>query len=233
MDAWWGNALVAGIVVIALSMINHRIENSQPQVNYDDFISAERSAVSLALAQALPDSVFFGPHPVFVESIRSYWAVQERDIVPRCIVRPRSAEEVATAVAILKRDYDNCTRQDGVPSLFAVRSGGHSPIPGAANIDGGVVIDLQLLNKIIPSEDGSCVVIGTGARWLDVSMILDRNGLAVAGGRNAEVGVGGLTLGGKCAVFFHTFVNAKKWLGHTGVWQQAQLQKPLTRPLQS
>lgn len=211
MDISWGNALVAGIFLVALSIIIHRIQDSQPQIDHARFDSAERSKVSLALAEALPESVFFGPHPVFVESIQSYWAVQERDIVPRCIVRPRNAEEVATAVGILKHEYDDCTRHGRVPSLLAVRSGGHSPIPGAANIDGGIVIDLQLLNKVVPSEDGSCVDIGTGARWLDVSTILDQRCLAVAGGRNSAVGVGGLTLGGKCAGFSHSLITGTKW----------------------
>ncbi|MCJ1298938.1 hypothetical protein MMC08_001729 [Hypocenomyce scalaris] len=133
----------------------------------------------MTLAEALPDSVFFSLHPIFVESIQSYWAMQERDIVPQCLVRPRSVKEVAIAVGILKRDYDAHTRRGGVPSLFAVRSGGHSPIP------------------VVPSKDGSSVRIGTGARWLDVSKTLDEMGLAVAGGRNSAVGVGGLTLGGK------------------------------------
>lgn len=201
MDLSLGTALVAGIVVIALSMIIHRIQHSQHPLNHAEFVKAERSAASIALAEALPESVFFGPHPVFIESIQSYWAVQERDILPRCIVRPRNAEEVATAVGILKREYDDCACQSHVPALFAVRSGGHSPIPGAANVHGGIVIDLRLLNEVVPSEDGSCVVIGTGARWLDVSTILDRKCLAVAGGRNSAVGVGGLTLGGECVAF--------------------------------
>ncbi|KAL8777777.1 MAG: hypothetical protein Q9194_002360 [Teloschistes cf. exilis] len=157
--------------------------------------SAERSAVSSALAQALPDSVFFGPHLVFVESIQSYWAMQERDIVPQCIVRPRTAEEAAIAVTILKRDYDERISHGQSPLLLAVRSGGHSPIPGAANISGGIVIDLRLLSTVVTSNDRSSVSIGTGARWLDVSKTLDKVGLAVAGGRNSAVGVGGLTLG--------------------------------------
>ena len=81
--------------------------------------------------------------------------------------------------------------------LFAIRSGGHSPVSGAASIKGGVVIDLSLLCEVTPSKDGSNVVIGAGAKWIDVSKVLDDKGLAVVGGRNSAVGVGGLTLGGK------------------------------------
>ena len=38
--------------------------------------------------------------------------------------------------------------------------------------------------------------VGAGASWLDVYLYLDGLGVAVAGGRNAAVGVGGYTLGG-------------------------------------
>ena len=40
------------------------------------------------------------------------------------------------------------------------------------------------------------MAIGAGAKWMDVSRTLDERGLAVVGGRNSAVGVGGLTLGG-------------------------------------
>ena len=173
---------------------------SQSRSNVPKPASHERSAVSVALDEALPDIVFFAPDPTFVESIASYWAMQERDIVPQCIVRPRSVQELATAIAILKRDYDVRTHRGDTPSLFAIRSGGHSPIPGSANMEDGTVVDLRLLNKVVLSEQGSSVTIGTGARWSDVYKILDEKGLAVAGGRNSDVGVGGLTLGGECLV---------------------------------
>ena len=150
MNQQWGNAVVVGVVIIVLFLFIHCIQNSQSQLNNSEFTSAERSTASMTLAEALPDSVFFSLHPIFVESIQSYWAMQERDIVPQCLVRPRSVKEVAIAVGILKRDYDAHTRRGGVPSLFAVRSGGHSPIPGAANTNGGIVIDLGSWTKWYP-----------------------------------------------------------------------------------
>ena len=58
------------------------------------------------------------------------------------------------------------------------------------------MIDLGLFCEVTPAEDGSRVTIGAGARWMDVSKVLDERGLAVVGGRNSAVGVGGLTLGG-------------------------------------
>lgn len=67
---------------------------------------------------------------------------------------------------------------------------------GAASIEGGVVIDLSALNEVTLSEDASTVIIGTGARWGEVTKILAHKGLAVVGGRNSDVGAGGLILGG-------------------------------------
>lgn len=43
--------------------------------------------------------------------------------------------------------------------------------------------------------------IGGGATWIDAYLYLETRGLAVAGGRNGPVGVGGLTLGGGISYF--------------------------------
>jgi FAD/FMN-containing dehydrogenase len=66
---------------------------------------------------------------------------------------------------------------------------------GASSID-GVVIDLKKLNGVELNEDKSIARIGTGAHWVQVFEELAKDGLAVAGGRVADVGVGGYTLGG-------------------------------------
>lgn len=123
--------------------------------------------------------------------------MQERDIVPQCIVRPYNVQEVSTTVAILHDDFNTRIREGSKPSPFAVRGGGHSPLPGASNIERGIVVDMSHFNQVVPSEDEFSVVIGAGCRWQDVSRILDDKGLAVAGGRDSAVGVAGLTLGGE------------------------------------
>lgn len=167
-----------------------------------DFTSSlpEPTMLSQSLASALPDSVLF-PHDVaFKQSINSYWAQQECEVIPACVVRPRDVQQLCTLITILKREHDGREKQAGerkVEGLFAVRSGGHSPVPGAASVKGGVVIDLGHFCEVTPSEDGSSVVIGAGAKWMDVSKVLDEKGLAVVGGRNSAVGVGGMSLGGK------------------------------------
>ncbi|CAD6569233.1 MAG: hypothetical protein ASARMPRED_002677 [Alectoria sarmentosa] len=171
--------------------------------------SPEPTMLSKSLASALPECVIF-PHDAtaFKQSMNSYWAQQECEVIPACVVRPRDVQQLSTAVTVLKREYDERGKQAGKESaegLFAIRSGGHSPVSGAASIKGGVVIDLGLFCEVTPSEDGASVAIGAGAKWMDVSKILDEKCLAVVGGRNSAVGVGGLTLGGGLSFFSPRF----------------------------
>lgn len=172
--------------------------------------SQEPTMLSKSLASALPHSVILPQNAAaFKQSMNSYWAQQECEAVPACVVRPRDVQQLCTAVTVLKREFDERGKQAGedkAGGLFAVRSGGHSPISGAASIKGGVVIDLGLFCRVTPSEDGSSVTIGAGAKWMDVSKVLDEKGLAVVGGRNSAVGVGGLTLGGKLLLFPSTLL---------------------------
>ncbi|MCJ1292642.1 hypothetical protein MMC34_004195 [Xylographa carneopallida] len=72
---------------------------------------------------------------------------------------------------------------------------------GAANIQDGITIDLSAINQVDVSANSKATSVGGGARWEDVYLKLDRMGLAVAGGRVAEVGVGGLLTGGGNSFF--------------------------------
>lgn len=196
------------LLVIISVFILRRLRISQPlqtamKPEHLDLTSSsvEPTMLSKSLASALPDSVVFPQDAAaFKQSMNSYWAQQECEVIPACVVRPRDVQQLCTAVTVLKRGYDEQGKQAGekkVEGLFAIRSGGHSPVSGAASIKGGVVIDLSLFCEVNPSKDRSSVAIGAGAKWMDVSKVLDEEGLAVVGGRNSAVGVGGLTLGGK------------------------------------
>lgn len=85
---------------------------------------------------------------------------------------------------------------NGIKCLFAVRSGGHTPWAGAANIDNGVTIDLSNLNNITFQPESNVTSIGPGATWDEVYLALEPLGQMVGGGRSSTVGVGGLSLGG-------------------------------------
>lgn len=202
--------LVIVSILITRRLRTSRILQATKKYDYLDITSGlpELTMLGKSLALALPDSVIL-PHDAaaFKRSMNSYWAQQECEVIPSCVVRPRDVQQLCTAVTIIKRQYDdqgkraNAEKGEG---LFAIRSGGHSPVPGAASIKGGAVIDLGLFSEVVPSEDGSSVTIGAGAKWMDVSKVLDEKGLAVVGGRNSAVGVGGLTLGGELQLFTST-----------------------------
>lgn len=106
---------------------------------------------------------------------------------PYCVILPRNASEVSASLQII-----------GSYSVqFAVRSGGHSPNPGWSSIGAqGLLLDLQRMNGVQLSADGTFASVGPGARWGDVYAALDAAGAVVAGGRVTTIGVGGLVLGG-------------------------------------
>ncbi|KAK9413970.1 hypothetical protein SUNI508_11422 [Seiridium unicorne] len=122
--------------------------------------------------------------------VDSYWSSSAK-LKPDCILLPKSAEEVAKAIKPLA----------AVNERFAIRSGGHTNWAGSNNIESGITIDLSALNATIVSPDLKTATIGPGARWRDVYAELRNHDLVVAGGREGNVGVGGLLLGGGLTFF--------------------------------
>ncbi|MCJ1307058.1 hypothetical protein MMC25_000704 [Agyrium rufum] len=120
-----------------------------------------------------------------------YFSAQEQQVVPACRLTPASTIDVQAAVLLMSTL--NCQ--------FAVRSGGHMGWAGAANIQGGVTIDMSNINQISVSQDHTLTSIGPGARWGDLYTQLDAMGLSVVGGRVSDVGVGGLIVGGGNSFF--------------------------------
>ncbi|KAI9373536.1 putative oxidoreductase [Aspergillus egyptiacus] len=148
-----------------------------------------------ALSTLLGNKVSFPDSEAYDASITSYFAQQNSELRPHCIVTPTSAEDVSTIInKIVSIPLQE--GQDESECPFAVRSGGHTSLIGGPNINDGVTIDLSALDSISLSGDGSTLSIGPGASWGNVYAFLDPLGLSVAGGRVAPVGVGGLTLGG-------------------------------------
>jgi FAD/FMN-containing dehydrogenase len=105
---------------------------------------------------------------------------------PALIVRCRSAADVSAAIQF--------ARANGLK--LSVRSGGHA-MSGVGTNEGGLVIDLSLLNTVeVIDPTRNIVRIGAGARWGDAAKTLAEHGLAISSGDTNSVGVGGLTLGG-------------------------------------
>ncbi|KAL6702551.1 hypothetical protein ACN47E_001548 [Coniothyrium glycines] len=116
---------------------------------------------------------------------RAHWS-QTAWKDPTCIVSPRSTNEVVKALKILR----------ATNSTFAIRSGGHSPLAGWADIDDGVLISLKRMNEKVYSEASQTVQIGFGSTWDEVYKFLEIHGRTAVGGRAATVGMGYLLGGG-------------------------------------
>ncbi|KAI1163871.1 hypothetical protein F5B18DRAFT_671695 [Nemania serpens] len=122
----------------------------------------------------------------------SYWSRSAAaNTNPKYILQPKSGQEVSEALKSLNQRGDQ----------FAVRSGGHMPWEGSNNIAGGVTVDLGRMDWTRFDAASETVDIGPGARWLSVYTELHRHGRVVAGGRDGNVGVAGLLLGGGISYF--------------------------------
>jgi FAD/FMN-containing dehydrogenase len=113
------------------------------------------------------------------------WTLQAIFDTPNCIARHSCADEVATAIKIHVKG--NASSQlNGV---------GHTPFPGAASISDGVTIDMVGMRTVAVNKEKTVVSIGVGALWLNGYQDLELQGFMVAGGRDSDVGVGGLVTG--------------------------------------
>jgi FAD/FMN-containing dehydrogenase len=104
---------------------------------------------------------------------------------PVLIARCASTADVVAAV--------NFAREQGLP--LAVRGGGHN-VAGHGTVEGGVVIDLALMNAVLVDPAARIAHVSGGATWGDVDAATQAHGLATPGGVFSRTGVAGLTLGG-------------------------------------
>lgn len=121
----------------------------------------------------------------------TYWSNRQGEVSPACFVTPRSTANVSAIIKSLT----------ALQAPFTVKAGGHTAFAGGSNIDQGVTVDLLHLTEIRLTNDSQTVSVGSGSRWIQVTEALDPLGLAVVGGRVADVGVAGLLLGGGISYF--------------------------------
>ncbi|KAM7206082.1 putative FAD oxidase [Naviculisporaceae sp. PSN 640] len=152
--------------------------------NAESINATHDNVVNSLFAAGLQERILLPSDPDYSLRNESYYSNRSK-LKPACILRPQSADDVARAIKSLAAGEHK----------FAVRSGGCNFWP-SNNIDGGVTIDLGLLDTIEYHEEQDTVSIGPGARWGQVYEYLQRYDRTVGGGRETSVGVGGLVLGG-------------------------------------
>lgn len=118
------------------------------------------------------------------DSARRIWNGMH-DKRPALIVQPTSTEDVRNTVSF--------ARDHGL--LLAVKGGGHS-WPGKSVCDGGLMLDLGLVNKVAVDPDTRIASAGGGARLGDLDTATLEHGLATTTGVVSHTGIGGYTLGG-------------------------------------
>lgn len=118
------------------------------------------------------------------DDVRQIWNAMI-DRKPGLIARCKLADDVVTAV--------NFARDNSL--LVSVRGGGHN-IAGNAVCDGGIMIDLSLLNQVHVDADKQIALVDPGCTLGDVDAATQKFGLATPVGINSTTGIAGLTLGG-------------------------------------
>ncbi|KAH6632927.1 FAD binding domain-containing protein [Boeremia exigua] len=120
-----------------------------------------------------------------------YWSAQQGALDPFCVFKPTKTSDVSVFI-LISRLYQ-CP--------FAVKGGGHSAWAGASSIADGITVSMENFKQANVAADKQTVDIGPGLRWVDVYTAVEKDGLSVAGGRMAPVGVPGLVLGGGISHF--------------------------------
>ncbi|KAI1247340.1 hypothetical protein MGN70_011228 [Eutypa lata] len=145
------------------------------------------------LKEAFPaDQVLFKGVEAYEERNSSYLSRLESDITPKVIILPKSSTEVSEFLKLVQPYVE-----EGV--TFAIRGAGQQPLPGCANIQNAITLDLALLDGV--RVDDGVVSIGAGERWGAVYNELSKQGLGVTGARSGNNGVGGLALSGGLSFF--------------------------------
>ncbi|KAK1223389.1 hypothetical protein PQX77_013732 [Marasmius sp. AFHP31] len=106
---------------------------------------------------------------------------------PAFVAEPASSEDISPVLRF--------ALSQSPPLELAVKGGGVNPYP-ASSSDGGLVLDLGLLNGVTVSPDRKSITVGGGALWGDVYAAADEAGVVVVGASVYLVGVGGSALAG-------------------------------------
>ncbi len=146
-------------------------------------MSEHRLAAMQRLREVFAGDVITADDPRYDQARRVWNGMIDKR--PALIVRPTSADNIATAIRF-GRDND---------LAIAIRCGGHS-LPGLSTCDDGVVIDLSLMRGVTVDAAARTARARGGALLSELDIAAQEFGLVCPVGVVGHTGVGGLTLGG-------------------------------------
>lgn len=116
----------------------------------------------------------------------SIWDEKQYEVRPACRVEPSNTLDVSKILTVLLNHW----------CRFAVKGGGHAQAVDASNSVGGVTIDMNKMKRVEVSNDRSTANLGPGLVLAEAYGALEPYNLTFIGGRVADVGVAGFTIGG-------------------------------------
>ncbi|KAK2610646.1 hypothetical protein N8I77_004060 [Diaporthe amygdali] len=125
-------------------------------------------------------------HPGNDDPDFAIWDAKAQGVQPACRVEPGDAVDVARVLEIAVEN--RCQ--------IAIKSGGHSTNRDASNSVGGVTVDLVRINHVRLLDDHTQADFGPGLILRDAYTALEPFNLSNFGGRTADVGLAGYTIGG-------------------------------------
>jgi FAD/FMN-containing dehydrogenase len=145
-------------------------------------IELEKAAVN-ELADSLSGTVLLSGHPAY-DNVRKIWNGMH-DKRPALIARCKDSRDISQAVTFARERE----------LLVAVRGGGHS-WPGKSVCDGGMMLDLSLMNTVDVDPERRLAHARGGALLNALDTAARKHELITTAGVVSHTGVGGFTLGG-------------------------------------
>ncbi|KAI1381061.1 FAD-binding domain-containing protein [Hypoxylon crocopeplum] len=142
-------------------------------------IAAPTAQCCQLMTQSLPTDVFMSTTSTYDTENNDFWSATEI-LEPSCVFLPDTAEKVASAVKLFVEN--DCH--------FSIKGGGHSAIPGAANIHDGVLMPMEKLKTLDINYEEGYVTVGSGNLMGDIYAGLDSSNLTAMIGRYQKVGLG-------------------------------------------
>ncbi|KAJ7202444.1 FAD-binding domain-containing protein [Mycena rebaudengoi] len=140
----------------------------------------------LAIRVLLGPTIVETSGPEYDATAHGTWSLFNSIEQPTCIVYPRTAAHVQTAMRRIFKAEAN----------YAVQSGAHSAMVGWNSITDGVLISTAHMKNVSYSLATDTITVQPGVHWAEIMDAVEPFGVAAIGGRASDIGTGILIGGG-------------------------------------